>query len=287
MASAMILKRMGRLRLLAYALLAFGDKVAAALEARYRPFLEEGETMPSFGMILTLFARSMKDYSKKLSFADISRLDELDEDFEYREQLSDATENVRQLLINARETIRYVYGKSALKKFGFQRRTGHVPIVLSEQGRRIVGNLRDPEKFEGLKPRVKATVDLPGQAAEIEAALDALDLHSNQFELERRKTIETKIQKDSTMDVFDDSFVPQARILEGLFHVAGFRKLAARIRPTIVSGTGRDIDTEGLEELEKAFEESLAQAAAMDVAAIESPEPDPVDNPEPPPAGGG
>lgn len=40
----MILRRMVRCQVLEYALLAFRDKVSAALEERFRPFLEEGET---------------------------------------------------------------------------------------------------------------------------------------------------------------------------------------------------------------------------------------------------
>lgn len=260
MASRMILRRMARCQVLEYALLAFRDKVSVALEERFRPFLEEGETMPSVSMFLTLFARSMRGYSDQLSFVDISRLDELNGDAEVREQLSTAMKTARQRLITARETVHFIYGKAARKRFGFQRRTGRTAIALLEQGRRLVGHLRNPEKLAGLTPRIPAVVDLSAVASEIETALEVLaDLHER-FEVERRQTTETKIRKDATMTVFDQAFVPQARVIEGLFFIAGFRKLAERVRPTTSKRMGRgDVAEQDIEEVKQTLEEAVAE----------------------------
>lgn len=257
MASVMILRRMGLCRLVEFALLTFAGKVGEALEARFRPLLEEGETMPSFGMVLTLFARFLQDCRSRLSATDISRLDELDGNVEVREDLSEAINGVRQLLINSRDTIRSVYGDLALKRLGFQGRTAREAIALLQQGRRVLANLGDPLKLEGLTPRVKATVDLAGMAAELAGALELLQGLADDIAVERRKATETKIEKDTTMDFFDDLFIPMARVVEGMFHVGGFSRLARRIRPASSSRIGRpEVDTGSLEGLEPSPEES-------------------------------
>ena len=75
-----------------------------------------------------------------------------------------------------------------------------------------------------------------------------LDEVMDEIHVERRKADATQLVKNAETEFFDGSYIPIARVAEAFFILAGFPKLARRIRPSTKSQLGRDTgDAEGLD----------------------------------------
>ena len=218
--------------------------IAAAIDRDLSPYLQKGEAMPDLGLFVRLVGRKLKKDVERLLDADRAHEVELSDDAAPREARDEATEQVRSVLVDLRDSVTTAYGLAGLKKLSLVEPIPVDPSAVASKARSVADDLRD-EAIKLPKPRRPSLkVDRKGFAAEIAADLPALAKALEHVAREEREAKVTLAAKSSAMATHDRGFSRGAGLLATLSGYGGLDAIAATMRPSTRRAGRRVVEEE-------------------------------------------
>ncbi len=205
----------------------------------------------SYGTVFADLQGRLQETRDQMVEVDRRHRDEAAETEIARNVRDDAAAALRHEVIGIRDIVDDVYGEDVSRQLGFARQTPRAAEMLAEQVAHLVVRLGTADS-EILEPRFGATpLDLSRHVARLTRAYKRLQLMLAEVESKERDTEHAKVDRDAMLETFDRTCIDVSRMIESLFRMAGFDKLADRVRPP-VSGTAvvpvSDDDDEPAEE---------------------------------------
>ena len=232
--SSLVVQRKRAMTDLVASLAAQGDTAAASLEQRLATVLKEGEEMPDVRHLIRLLERLVERSGDDLDQADgdrfvrAMRLKVLQEEArQTKAKLHDEVVKVRKALVD-------LYGSAHVRlRFGLAERTPRGTADLSDEARRLVVRLGDPELvlpeplIAGLAP------DPKGWARSLRPAMERLERLLKELERRRIGASDGVLEQRKALEACDETYMLVARTAEALFRLGGEKELARRLRPKV------------------------------------------------------
>lgn len=228
-----ITERQASCRFFLAALKRQGPKVAERLLRNVHPHLKEGDEEPGFFATLVALGRRLRDSMKELVafdeklYAIKARLNTL------REQREELASSLAKEIVRMRRTAMSQYQDPDLKQLGLHSPRSYRPDPLSRQASLIeeafarddvVKHLGEPI-FEDPFDAAKTVARVLRVNGDLGSTLDEIDDKVRVYD-------ELYIEKEEAKEKHDEFFTYTARTFEGYCRLAGFRKLADRVRPS-------------------------------------------------------
>lgn len=228
MPSKMVITKLRSSRVVVQAARVHGPELAPRIAAR----LPEGsEAAAGVAPLFSALADLLEGTATAMDEADGAHEDELGDDDAPRLQRDESTETLVLALVDLRRTVELVYGAAAAKELGFSGETPREPTMVASFTARVLDRL---PTLADRTPRMPGmTLDLPAIAAPIAAAHEQLHAALQTVAVEAREAEQTLLAKQAAIADYDAAFGSVARVLEGMFSLAGAKELARRVRPSV------------------------------------------------------
>ena len=210
------------------------EPIDGALAERYSPLLQEGETLPDYKLVMRLIQRDLAGSRERLVVADVANLDELADDEVPRERRNELAKILGKLITRWRGVFDRAYKPGRRRKLaGIEDETAPDPEGVLRQGKRIIARCQasvesgfEPPDLKGARLVPQEIVDdFQPHCEELETLVDLLNL-------EERERQATQLVKNEAIASHKVTFTPSAGTLQGLYTLAGFRELAAKVKPS-------------------------------------------------------
>lgn len=176
------------------------------------------------------------------------------------------SERLFEAFIQARHVLERLYGNiRGFSVVGVAGPTLRDPSGLIKQVRETIEFLEDPKV--NLPEFSNFAVNHPGLAVDLRTGAEALAEVLAEIALARKRAEATRLTKNEAIKDYDRMFLYVARVLEGLFNLAGMTDAAERVRPSTRRPGTRAADNAEPEEQEA----SETPPADSDEAASEAP----------------
>ncbi len=230
--SSMVVDRKRSLTDLVASLAAQGDTAAASLEGRLQAVLEAGEEMPDVRLLFRLLERMAHRAGDDLDDADGDRFVRSMRLKVLQEEARKTKAELHGEVVKVRKALVDLYGSAHVRfRFGLAERTPRGTADLSDEARRLVERLADPELvlpeplITGLSPDPEGWVKcLKPKGERLERLIQ---------EIARRcvgASDGVLAQRRALADC-DETYLLVARTAEALLRLGGEKELARRLRP--------------------------------------------------------
>lgn len=183
----------------------------------------------------SLFAhvrQQLSFHKKQLEDAHQALLHEKGQDGKARKERDDAKASLGAELNGARSSFIGVFGNDRLEELGFSRVLPTNVQPLLAQARQVSIELTRPDlDLSGARSGIEVdpVAFVEGQ---LQPARDRLEAAEEAVETEARLTQLAIVTKDDVMAEFNREFPPLSNLIELVFLLAGFPRIAARVRPS-------------------------------------------------------
>jgi len=231
MSSKTVIDKLRSSRVVVQAARVHGPELAPAAAAR----MPEGSPgAAAVAPVIAALADTLEGAAERMDAADAAHEDELGDDAAPRRLRDEASETLVQRLIELRRAVELTYGPEAIEELGFSGSTPREATRVANFAARVLERL---PSLAGRTPRMPGmTLDLVALAAPTAAAQDQLRTALESVATEAREAEQTLRAKQAAIADYDTTFSSVAKVLEGMFTLAGARDLARRIRPSARRG---------------------------------------------------
>ncbi len=212
-----------------------GATLKQKLEEHFKPYLQQGETMPDVGLLLDLMARSIADRVENAKNADRKHSQEKDEDSETREARDEADAVAREELTFLRSSLEGAHGKEALGRTGVPSR---VPPTAKQLRDVLANSLSRLDSGVKLPPPRKPNIPSWSEQAlktELQSILSPLEQALKNLSRELRESEVALTEKWQAINALHATNLNSISVLIGFAKMVGLDDLADRIRVVIPS----------------------------------------------------
>jgi hypothetical protein len=224
-----------------------GASVESTLAALYDGI--DGFDGDKIGEVLAALAARLGISTEEMRAGELALAAELADDDEHRDQRDEIVEQLRGELFEGRDAIERGFGEGAASAYGLDGTPPRQPDSLLAYAENAINLLQqtpksDTDVFGIAIDTNKVAGRLEQSHAKLEAALDQLDE-------ETRKAHTARVARDEAVDEWTEVFRGTARVLSGMYLLAGRKDLAERVRPRVRRSSGA---TEPPEDVEDALD---------------------------------
>ena len=209
------------------------------LDEMFRPDVPEGQEMPDVLATVDFVLRCQDRSLQTMLAAEQAHLDEVANDAAVREARQEAASELRTAMFDMREFSRRVYGRAETQKLGFEDRLAQDPVALARQGKRILGNLRDPELELPASRYEELPVTAEFMASMLEPGFKKLVELNGAITRERTGLRGSVVVKNQAVAEHKVSYRLTVHLLQGLYRLAGLPDLAERLELHLRRRSGR------------------------------------------------
>lgn len=211
-----------------------GASVESTLAALYDGI--DGFDGDTIGEVLAALAERLGISTEEMRAGELALAAELADDDEHRERRDVSVEQLRGELFDARDAIERGFGEGAASAYGLEGTPPRQPDSLLAYAENAINLLQqtpqsDTDVFGIPVETAKIADRLEQSHAELEAVLDQLDD-------ETRKAHSARVARDEAVDQWTEVYRGTARVLSGMYLLAGRKDLAERVRPRIRRSSG-------------------------------------------------
>jgi hypothetical protein len=178
------------------------------------------------GALAALLGRT----TENLHDADLALAAEVADDTAYRDQRDEATELIREDLIDTADLISSSYGDEHLSTFGLKGETPRSSDLLVNNGSNVEELLRS-RPLPAEPKRGRPPVEAAALAAVIREHVDQLRGALESVKNEEREYERALVARDASLDEWQRVYQSVAGALSALYLLAGQSELASRVRP--------------------------------------------------------
>ena len=250
-----IADRVRSFRALENAVTHHGQRVAKILDERYNSLLPESMRI-DFLAFMQGILEIVRDASSKLTTAERKHVDEQADDVRQRQERDTDMDELSTEIVDARDAFVSVYKPPNVEEYGFPKNIGRPAVDLLRQGDHLAENL---ERSDLTLPTARFGAELPVASLlkPVKTKLEKLRRSVTAVDRERKEAEIAQVEKDRAAEYYDLLLLWGARMLEGLFTMAGEDELAGRVRPS----TRRPGRTEAVEKEEEQDSGEAAETA--------------------------
>lgn len=215
----------------------YGAQVAASLAEMLAPYAaEDGGAVPDVERLFKLLRRLMTDKTTGLVKADAAVTAEMADDDPARAQRDGSEAALRERTLSLRNGVATMYGNAGLSTLAMTDTPAAGPLPLKNYASSVIDALRKVQRNEATLTPLRADepfklgvddaiASLAPHLAPLEAALKNVDQ-------ERIQLQEMVMVKGAALSVNDLVFLNSAGVFECCCAIAGFPRIAERVRPS-------------------------------------------------------
>ncbi len=208
----------------------YAPEVVEALATVLEPELGEGEPMPDMLGSLRLQMRRLKRALDRMLDADVAYTNERGFGGGRRQRREELTRELHDTIMDLRDVIRVLYGRTKATELGFENRIAHRHRPLLRQVDRILGKLGDPEVQLEASIYKGAEVNRANMAKKIEPMARALRDAGQAVTQEGSTVSGGLVEKRLAIKDFDELALQTMAHIESAFRLAGKNELANHFR---------------------------------------------------------
>lgn len=233
MPSKMVLDREKRAAAVANAARQHAAKMSVALATRFAPVLAAEQPLPDFDNLQQALGQLVAAERQQLVSRDETHVTELDHDREVRAARDTAAAEVYEKLFEVRDTFEGQFGAGASAKvLGGETRIPTDPLALHRLGSRVLERLLSPQLVLPPARLNGVSVDPPALATSFDLPLHRLGEALETLGRERKDSDDTVLEKAAALERTDRTVAAAARVLDGLYALAGYPGWAEKVRLT-------------------------------------------------------
>lgn len=206
------------------------DNISGALSGR------GGMNKSDWGAFLEGQRDEMTSANTALFEAESALAQERADDPAARETRDEAASAMYEAIVRARSLMEAVKAGESVR-FGLDGRTPRAASSMLAFAQNAVDSLRNSDESLGT---LGIDVDTSALADQLQPALDGLADAVDTMAAEEREAEASLVKRDKVLAGWQRTYRSVARILEGVYRMAGADELADRVRPTIRRATGVD-----------------------------------------------
>lgn len=230
MTSKMVSDRIQSMRAVQGSIDQNADAIAARIDARLRPYLRSGETMPELALVLRLMGRELEARAGAVQATEEQHARELADDAGPRSSRDRHAATVREVYTDLRGALSSAYGDDVLSRLRVREPASSVPSVLVQQGQAAREALLDASIELPAPRRRGARIDRGVFAEELSDAVLALQKALVDVERETKEADATHAAKSEALDGYDGAFARLVPAVSALYVLAEQDGLAAKLR---------------------------------------------------------
>lgn len=201
------------------------DGLAATLGSHLAP----DESLPDFGLVLTLIGRALDARTRVMAESDTQHSTELADDDGFRATRDERAAELVNTVTSLREALEGIYSATEIQRYGIKGSTPRDPAQIAA----FATALADRLETDALPtPRFAANLDRLAIAAELRARVAPLGEALAHVAREAREAESTLVVRDTAVTAYERTFSRSAAALVALYRLAEQDELASRIRPS-------------------------------------------------------
>jgi len=212
-------------------------EVSQALEEVLSPFVEDGEQL-QLTPLLRAVGGLVETRQRQLRRTHLDHAQEVRTDKERQQETRRRFQELRRLMVDLRQTVRSLYGKTAVKAYlGFVQPTGREPLLLLHQAQDVLRHVQDPDRPRPQPRFGDQTVDWDWWVEKLEPPTRALQQAVYDQDHEARETESLHRAKELEREAYDRQVHAAARWIAATFELADRKRYGRSLRP--FAGTRR------------------------------------------------
>ncbi len=233
MGSVAVTKRSKSAQFVSAAAVEHAPEIGGLLKEQLSDLVREGEQLPDFVFMFTLFGRYLDTNARTMEDADAKHLGEIREGVQERDARDKAVDESRGLLIDWRSLIDGLYGQGQCRfVLGLEGPTEEDPTGLLRQIQNVVAHIKNKNPVLP-ESRIKGvSVDLNQCATELDDVTVRLAKTLEAVSREREEAEESLLAKNRAIAAYDRGFSGVANTMRAFYEWMGQDAWAAKIRPS-------------------------------------------------------